>query len=310
MPPAGAARAPLTNTWRPVRVHRARAGSGAVPTRRGGDQPRRRRACADPVQPSAPGRRRSPVVRRPSGCRRAGPEPGLAARIGHGSEMRGGGGSGEIWRNAWRSRRHPAIRAAPSSTRPCTSSTARDWQRTCWTQPLIGLGVENAARTLLTVAARSMLQDSPAAAPYGWTHCLTMPQAVLVAAGAGADPALAIAVAATYVLGFRSTQGRVRLDPAWEPNTGTAAARVWFADDEPAAVDHRPARDCCRHPPGRAPGQVHARLPRRGRRRAGRDPTLPGRRSAPAGVVGAASTSGRSPPGPDDWSDDGRGAQI
>ena len=106
-------------------------------------------------------------------------------------------------------------------------------------EPLVGLDVDTAARTLHRVATQSMLQDVPAAAPYGWTHCLTMPQAVLVAAGAGAGPALAIAVAATYVLGFRSTQGRVRLDAAWEPAPGTAAARAWFADDDqlPAIVD-------------------------------------------------------------------------
>ena len=106
-------------------------------------------------------------------------------------------------------------------------------------EPLTGLGVDAASRTLLRVAAQSMLQDTPDAAPYGWTHCLTLPQAVLVAAGTGAEPALAIAVAATHVLGFRSTQGQVRLDPGWEPGAGTAAARAWFADDDrlPSIVD-------------------------------------------------------------------------
>ncbi len=106
-------------------------------------------------------------------------------------------------------------------------------------EPLVGLDVDAASRTLQRVAAQSMLQDTPAAAPYGWTHCLTMPQAVLVAAGAGVERSLAIAVAATYVLGFRSTLGQVRLDAAWEPAPETAAARAWFADDDqlPAIVD-------------------------------------------------------------------------
>ena len=36
-----------------------------------------------------------------------------------------------------------------------------------------------AERAILRVAARSMLQDDSAFAPYGWTHCLTLPQAVL-----------------------------------------------------------------------------------------------------------------------------------
>jgi hypothetical protein len=104
--------------------------------------------------------------------------------------------------------------------------------------PLRGMSVDEARRILLRVAASSMLQDNPEAAPYGWTHCLTMPQAVLVAAHAGADPEIAVAVAATYVLGFRATQGRVRLDPAWTPPRDTAAGRVWSASDDemPALV--------------------------------------------------------------------------
>jgi hypothetical protein len=104
--------------------------------------------------------------------------------------------------------------------------------------PLRGMTVDGARRVLLRVAARSMLQDNPDAAPYGWTHCLTMPQAVLVAADHhGADPDLTVAVAATYVLGFRSTQGRVRLDDAWAPEPGTAAGRAWAATpDERAEV--------------------------------------------------------------------------
>lgn len=106
-------------------------------------------------------------------------------------------------------------------------------------EPLRGLSVEDARRVLLRVAAQSMLQDNPDAAPYQWTHCLTMPQAVLVAADHGADPDIAVAVAATYVLGFRSTQGRIALDPGFTPAPDTAAGRVWFAaDDEvPALVD-------------------------------------------------------------------------
>ena len=105
--------------------------------------------------------------------------------------------------------------------------------------PLRGMRVEDARRILLRTAAMSMLQDNPDAAPYGWTHCLTMPQAALVAADHGADPAMAIAVAATYVLGFRATQGRVRINPSWTAPRGTAAGAVWWAaDDElPGIVD-------------------------------------------------------------------------
>jgi len=106
-------------------------------------------------------------------------------------------------------------------------------------QPLRGMDVDEARRILLRTAAQSMLQDNRDAAPYGWTHCLTMPQAVLVAAHHGADPDIAIAVAAVYVLGFRATQGRVRLDPSWTPSRDSAAGRVWWAteDELPAIVD-------------------------------------------------------------------------
>jgi hypothetical protein len=99
-------------------------------------------------------------------------------------------------------------------------------------EPLRGVSVGDARRVLLRVAAQSMLQDNPDAAPYGWSHCLTMPQAVLVAADHGADPAMAVATAAIYVLGFRATQGRVRLDPEWAPAPGSVAAEVWNADDD------------------------------------------------------------------------------
>jgi hypothetical protein len=92
------------------------------------------------------------------------------------------------------------------------------------------MAVAEARRTLLRVAARSMLQDDPDAAPYGWTHCLTMPQAVLVTADEhGVDPDLAVAVAATYVLGFRSTLGRVRLDDGWVPERRSAVGGAWWA---------------------------------------------------------------------------------
>ena len=105
--------------------------------------------------------------------------------------------------------------------------------------PLRQLSIEDARRILLRVAAHSMLQDTPTAAPYQWTHCLTLPQAALAAADAGADPDRAVAVAATYVLGFRAVQGRVRLDPTWTPAPGSAAQRILGAagSDLPALVD-------------------------------------------------------------------------
>jgi len=108
----------------------------------------------------------------------------------------------------------------------------------------------------------SMLQDDPAHAPYGWSHCLTMPQATLGIARACAEPRHAVAVAATYVLAFRSIHGRVALDPAWQPNEPTstnvlaalgsspegAAAAVWHAaPSERASIIARLATRAAAH---------------------------------------------------------------
>jgi hypothetical protein len=110
--------------------------------------------------------------------------------------------------------------------------------------PTSGLPVAEARRDLLRVAAWSMLQDDPASAAYGWSHALTMPQATLGVAGHCSDPDDAVAVAATFVLGFRATQGRVALDPSWQParparldattyleaGPDAAAAEMWHGD--------------------------------------------------------------------------------
>jgi hypothetical protein len=100
----------------------------------------------------------------------------------------------------------------------------------------------DATRVLLRTAAMSMLQDDPAHAPYGWSHCLTMPQATLGIARACAEPSHAVAVAATYVLAFRSIQGGVALDPAWQPikptSTNLVAALGAGPEEAAAAVWH------------------------------------------------------------------------
>jgi hypothetical protein len=127
--------------------------------------------------------------------------------------------------------------------------------------PTRSVTVEQATHDLLRLAAASMLQDEPAAAPYGWSHCLTMPQAVLGLARRGAaDPDQAIAVAATFTLGFRSTQGVVDVDPtlvpdpvgdaldALEGSPAEAAAGAWHAtDDERPAVVARLASWAAAH---------------------------------------------------------------
>jgi hypothetical protein len=68
-----------------------------------------------------------------------------------------------------------------------------------------------ATRTLTRTAAWSMIHDDPDQAPYGWTHSLTMPQAVMTLAGAGVEARTAFAVAATFLAGFRAAHGQVDL---------------------------------------------------------------------------------------------------
>lgn len=100
--------------------------------------------------------------------------------------------------------------------------------------PLIdSLTITDARRVLLRVAAWSMLQDDPKHAPYGWTHCLTLPQALLQNADVSQAHQALIAVAATEVLGMRATEGNIDLDttrllPSLPP-TPSIEALVTFA---------------------------------------------------------------------------------
>lgn len=95
---------------------------------------------------------------------------------------------------------------------------------------LDGVDRHEATRALWRLAALSMLQDDPAEAPYGWSHCLTMPHGLLSVAGLARDPDRVLAAGATYVLGFRATQGTVDLDPDWLPAPGSGpVAKAWHA---------------------------------------------------------------------------------
>ena len=67
-----------------------------------------------------------------------------------------------------------------------------------------------------------MLNDDPSQAPYGWSHCLTMPQAVMSLAGRGVDSRTAVAVAATFVVGFRAAHGLRPLGPLDDAAAGSA----------------------------------------------------------------------------------------
>ncbi len=125
--------------------------------------------------------------------------------------------------------------------------------------PTRSLPTDEARRQLLRIAALSMLQDDPTNAPYGWSHCLTMPQATLAVAPRTADPQRAVAIAATYVLGFRATQSNTALDPDWQPphigrgrpllesDGAEAVALAWHTDD-PSGVERELATYAATHP--------------------------------------------------------------
>ena len=83
------------------------------------------------------------------------------------------------------------------------------------------VNLDLANRQLGRMAAMSMLQEPSDYAPYGWSHCLTMPQAVIGIAAESSSAEQqrrALAIAATYVVGFRAAFGRVVIDPTWEPD--------------------------------------------------------------------------------------------
>jgi hypothetical protein len=111
-----------------------------------------------------------------------------------------------------------------------------------------GRDVAARGRAVLRAAAWSMLLEPGDHAPYGWSHCLTMPQAVLGLTDV-VEPSLALAVAATFVVGFRSALAVNPLDPVLQADDpgmpladaiaagpDLAAAAVWH-HEEPTGAD-------------------------------------------------------------------------
>ncbi|MGD9705359.1 MAG: hypothetical protein AB7Q42_23580 [Acidimicrobiia bacterium] len=111
-----------------------------------------------------------------------------------------------------------------------------------------GADIADRGRAVLRAAAWSMLDEPGRHAPYGWSHCLTMPQAVLGVADACADPSRALAVAATFVSGFRASlatreltrrfeaeRPAMAIADALEAEPAVAAAAVWHAPGEQLA---------------------------------------------------------------------------
>lgn len=78
------------------------------------------------------------------------------------------------------------------------------------------LSVAAARRVILRAGAFAMLHDEPDAAPYGWTHALTMPQAVLELADV-ADARAVVRIAATHAMGLRATLSKRAVEAAPPP---------------------------------------------------------------------------------------------
>jgi hypothetical protein len=98
-------------------------------------------------------------------------------------------------------------------------------------------------QAVLRAAAWSMLLEPGDHSSYGWTHCLSLPQAVLAVAPFTRDPGRALAIAATYVVGFRTSLARRPLTAAFphpdprlsvpdslDSSAETTAAMVWHSD--------------------------------------------------------------------------------
>jgi hypothetical protein len=100
-------------------------------------------------------------------------------------------------------------------------------------EPIRELSAQNAEQILLRVAAYSMLQDNPDEAPYGWTHCLTLPQGLLQNADASRNHHALIAVAATHVLASRAVLGKVVINA--NPPLPTSHTNLSEADPGTAA---------------------------------------------------------------------------
>jgi len=77
-------------------------------------------------------------------------------------------------------------------------------------EPLAG------ARAITRAAAWSMLQEPVFFAPYGWSHALTMSQAVLGIGRWVGEPSRVLAIAATYVIGFRAALASVPLSMTFD----------------------------------------------------------------------------------------------
>jgi hypothetical protein len=107
--------------------------------------------------------------------------------------------------------------------------------------------IDAAFRAVLRVCAHNMLQHDTQYAKFGWSHCLTLPQAACGLSSYNLDRKLALAAALVWITAYRSVLSDHDLDLAWAPEKLTnspplkeavhtsptvAASRVWHADPQ------------------------------------------------------------------------------
>lgn len=105
--------------------------------------------------------------------------------------------------------------------------------------------IDAAFRAALRVCAHSMLQHDPQYAKFGWSHCLTLPQAACGLSSLNMDRKLALAATLVWTTAYRSVLSDRVLDFQWAPekidgsasllealqtSPTAAAAHVWHAD--------------------------------------------------------------------------------
>jgi hypothetical protein len=113
--------------------------------------------------------------------------------------------------------------------------------------------LDAAFRAVLRVSAHSMLQHNLEQAKFGWSHCLTLPQAAFGLANMTTYRKLALAAALVWITTYRSVLSDRALDLGWHPqpikgagvlealqrSPAAAASRVWYAPDAELAAIRR-----------------------------------------------------------------------
>lgn len=94
---------------------------------------------------------------------------------------------------------------------------------------------------VLRVAARSMVFEGAAQAPYLWSHCLTLPLSVMRLAHHCRDQARALAIAATHVVSYRTCHAKGEPQPSDRFESAATVDLARWSDLIDEAGAHRDA---------------------------------------------------------------------